>query len=78
MKDYGPESRIVSYAIQAWKAGSWVTLARGQMPATSQIHQFPRTVAERVRLNLEGSQKQIGIAEFGVYNEPVVTNASPR
>ena len=78
LKDYGPESRIVSYAIQAWKAGSWVTLARGQMPATSQIHQFPRTVAERVRLNLEGSQKQIGIAEFGVYNEPVVTNASPR
>jgi hypothetical protein len=36
-----------------------------------QIHQFHRTIAERVRLTITGVAKPPGIAELGIYDEPV-------
>ena len=69
--DYGTESRIATYRLQRWQNGVWVEILSGHTPSKNQIHQFPRIQAERVRLLLDGGAKTPGIAEFGIYNEPL-------
>jgi alpha-L-fucosidase len=68
---YGPASRIGAYQVQRWNNGTWVDIVAGHTPAEFQIHQFPRIIAERVRLNIVGSAESPGIAEFGIYDEPL-------
>lgn len=66
---YGPASRIGSYRVQRWDNGTWIDIVDGLTPDKLQIHQFPRTIAQRVRLNIIASAESPGIAEFGVYDE---------
>ncbi len=68
---YGAASRIEAYQVQRWDNGAWVEVLSGRTPEKVQIHQFHRTIAERVRLKIDGVTKPPGIAEFGIYNEPV-------
>ena len=68
---YGPASRISAYQVQRWDKGVWIDILSGRTPSKCQIHQFPRTVAERVRLKIDGYQSSPGIAEFGIYDEPL-------
>ena len=67
----GSKSRIESYRVQRWHDGSWSDLATGKGGNTFHLHQFERISAERIRLVLSGSTLPPGIAEFGVYNEPL-------
>jgi alpha-L-fucosidase len=68
-KDY-PASRIASYRFQYWSGRTWVEIASGQVPARVQIHQVPRVVAQRIRLDLEARQDTPHLSEFGIYDEP--------
>jgi alpha-L-fucosidase len=70
-EDYGAKSRIASYQVQRWEKGAWVDIVSGRAPSKFQIHQFPRTRAERVRLTITASEQSVGIAEFGIYDEPL-------
>jgi alpha-L-fucosidase len=70
-EDYGAESRIAAYSLQRWRNGAWTEILTGRTPSKNQIHQFPRTLAERVRLKIDSSGKTPGIAEFGIYDEPL-------
>ena len=69
--DYGVASRIAAYRVERWDGGKWVDIASGRTPAVFQLHWFERVTSERVRLTLESSGKTPGIAEFGIYDEPV-------
>ena len=71
LEHYGAESRIASYRIQHWHQDQWNDIASGKSPSTCQLHQFQQLSAQRVRLSIEGSRKGPGIAEFGIYNEPL-------
>ncbi|MBB5338942.1 alpha-L-fucosidase [Tunturiibacter gelidoferens] len=73
LQQYGPDSRIASYRLQLWDNGRWTDILNGRTPSTFQLHQFRRVTAQRVRLTLEGIGRPPGIAEFGVYNEPITT-----
>jgi hypothetical protein len=68
---YGAASRIEAYHVQRWDKGAWVEVLSGRTPDKVQIHQFHRTIAERVRLTITGVAKPPGIAELGIYDEPV-------
>lgn len=68
---YGRESRISAYQIECWDKGAWKEIVSGGTPLKVQIDQFPRIRAERVRLKIDGSTKPPGIAEFGIYDEPL-------
>jgi alpha-L-fucosidase len=68
------ESRIASYRFQRWSGEGWVELAGGQVPARVQIHQVPRVLAQRIRLQLEARGDTPHLAEIGVYDEPPRTS----
>jgi alpha-L-fucosidase len=44
--------RVERYAIEAWDAGRWRTLAAGATIGHKKIDIFPRTTARRVRLRI--------------------------
>lgn len=67
--DYGTQSRIASYRVQAWNGGQWNDVLAGESPA-KMVYRVKPTSAERVRLSLHGTGKLPGIAEFGLYAEP--------
>jgi alpha-L-fucosidase len=67
--DYGTDSRIVSYRVEAWSGGQWREVSAGLSP-TEMIYRVKPTTAERVRLNLRGTGNAPGIAELGLYAEP--------
>jgi alpha-L-fucosidase len=69
LSDYGAESRIVSYRVEAWSQGRWRQVIAGESP-TEMIYGVKPTTAERVRLSLHSTGKPPGIAEFGLYAEP--------
>jgi alpha-L-fucosidase len=66
---YGAESRIASYRVEAWYEGKWNDIFGTDVTETK-VHQLHQVVAERIRLNLTGKGKTLGIAEFGIYAEP--------
>ncbi|AIE86113.1 coagulation factor 5/8 type domain-containing protein [Fimbriimonas ginsengisoli Gsoil 348] len=68
-KDY-QESRIKSYRFQAWSGGSWHDLVVGNSPQRVQMHEIPRTKADRLRLHIEFTDPIPHISEIGVYDEP--------
>ena len=67
--DYGKESRIASYRVEAWSGGQWNEALAGESP-TMMVYRVSQTSAERVRLSVRGRGKPVGIAEFGLYAEP--------
>jgi len=72
---YGSESRIDTYRLRYWDSAKWVDIISGRGMGNPHIHQFKPITARRVHLDLEGAGKPPGIAEFGIYNEPVPRNA---
>ncbi|AXC13516.1 Alpha-L-fucosidase [Acidisarcina polymorpha] len=69
LSDYGAESRIVSYRIEAWNQGQWREICMGNSP-TTMVYRVKPAIAERVRLSIRGTGKSPGIAEFGLFAEP--------
>ncbi len=67
--DYGPDTRIASYRVEARMAGQWHEVLIGDSP-TAMVYRVKHTSAERVRLSLRGTSKSPGIAELGLYAEP--------
>jgi len=67
--EYGADSRIVSYRVEARSGGQWQTVFAGESPR-EMVYWVKPTSAERVRLSLRGTGKPPGIAEFGLYAEP--------
>ena len=67
--DYGTESRIASYRVQAWSGGKWNEALAGES-TTMMMYRVNQTSADRVRLSVRGRGKPPGIAEFGLYAEP--------
>ncbi|GGG71476.1 alpha-L-fucosidase [Edaphobacter dinghuensis] len=70
-KEYGTDSRIASYSVEAWQNNQWTPIASGKTPLAFQLERFQPVTAERVRLTIKGTTKPPGITEFGIYNEPV-------
>jgi len=68
LDDYGRDSRITSYRVEAYKGAAWVPLLTNTSTQIA-VHRVPRTTAERVRLIIQGSKEPPGIAELGVYDE---------
>jgi alpha-L-fucosidase len=66
LSDYGTESRIASYRVEAWSRGQWRELLAGNSPR-EMVYRVKPASAERVRLSLRGTGKPLGIAEFGLY-----------
>jgi alpha-L-fucosidase len=66
LSDYGTDSRIVSYRVEAWSRGQWRELLAGDSPR-EMVYRVKPASAERVRLTLRGTGKPPGIAEFGLY-----------
>ena len=67
--DYGLDSRIASFRVEARIAEQWHDVLIGDSPA-AMVYRVKPTSAERVRLSLRGTSKPPGIAEFGLYAEP--------
>jgi alpha-L-fucosidase len=67
--DYGTDSRIVSYRVEAWSGGQWREVLAGESPR-EMVYRVKPTSAERLRLSVRGTGKPPGIAELGLYAEP--------
>jgi alpha-L-fucosidase len=72
--DYGPDSRIDSFHVEAWIDRRWHEVLAGDSP-TAMVYQVKPISAERVRLSLRGTGKPPGIAEFGLYAEAARRNS---
>lgn len=68
LTDYGPDSRIASFHVEAWSKGSWHEILKGNSP-TALVYRMDPVTAERVRLSLRGTGRPPGVAEFGLYAE---------
>ncbi len=68
LSDYGSNSRIASFRVEARSEGQWHEVLAGESPS-SQVYRVRSTSADRVRLSLRGTGKALGIAEFGLYAE---------
>jgi hypothetical protein len=63
--DYGTDSRIGSYRVEAWQ---WREVFAGESPR-EMVYRVKPTSAERVRLTGRGTGQAPGIAEFELYAE---------
>ncbi len=70
LDDYGSESRIASYRVEACMQNAWALVMTSGSTKVA-VHRVQRTTAERVRLIIQGTDKPPGIAEFGIYDEPL-------
>jgi alpha-L-fucosidase len=68
LNEYGSDSRIASFRVEARSDGQWHEVLAGESPAEL-VYRVQPTSAERVRLSLGGAGKLPGIAEFGLYTE---------
>jgi alpha-L-fucosidase len=66
LSDYGTDSRIVSYRVEAWSRGQWREVLAGGSPR-EMVYRVKPSSAERVRLSVRGTGKPPGTAEFGLY-----------
>jgi hypothetical protein len=66
--EYGADSRIVSYRVEARSGRQWQEVFAGESPREI-VYRVKPTSTERVRLSLRGTGKPPGIAEFGLYAE---------
>jgi alpha-L-fucosidase len=68
LEDYGRESRIISWRVEAWSDGAWREVLHDDTGGVK-VSAVRETTAQRVRLNVTGRDKSPGIAEFGIYAE---------
>jgi len=59
---------VQDYSIEAWQNGAWRPLVRAQAIGHKKIDLFPRTTAQRVRLNLLSTTGSAAIREFQLYD----------
>ena len=68
LSDYGVESRIASFQVEAWQGGGWREILSGASPSAL-VYRVDPVTAQRMRLSVRGAGKPPGIAEFGLYAE---------
>ena len=66
------------YAIEVFKAGKWVAVARGQAIGHKRIDRFALITASRVRLHILSSVSEAHIREFQLFNVPESIASQPR
>lgn len=75
LREYLPlGQRVAGFACDAWQAGGWVELARGQSIGSRRLLRLPETVTERVRLRLVAAVPPAAppaISEFALFHSPV-------
>lgn len=65
------DKRLNRYSIECRVNGRWEKVFDGDAPTDRRVkvHRFDRRYADAVRLNIDDADTEVGIAEFGVYNE---------
>ena len=56
------------YAIEIFKEGKWITIARGQAIGHKRIDQFAPVTASRVELRILSASDQVHIREFQLFD----------
>jgi alpha-L-fucosidase len=69
LNEYGADSRIASFRVEARSDGQWHEILAGDSPSAL-VYRVQPISAERVRVSLRGTGKPAGLAEFGLYAEP--------
>jgi alpha-L-fucosidase len=59
---------VQQYAIEIYKGGKWLEIARGEAIGHKRIHHFSRVTASRVRLNILSSSAEAHIREFQIFD----------
>lgn len=65
------------YAIEVFKAGKWIAVARGQAIGHKRIDRFAPVTAARVRLHILSSVMGAHIREFQLFNVPESVSSQP-
>jgi len=65
------------YAIEVFKAGKWIVIARGQAIGHKRIDRFAPVTAARVRLHILSSVMEAHIREFQLFNAPEQAASDP-
>ncbi len=64
---------ITKYRLEYFTNGTWKPLATGDIARKVKIHRFGTVTGTKVRVWIDQAEKQVSIAEFGIYNErPVI------
>ena len=58
---------VQQYAIEIYKGGKWLQIARGEALGHKRIHRFTPVSASRVRLNIFSSSAEAHIREFQIF-----------
>jgi alpha-L-fucosidase len=58
---------IQQYVLEAWVAGRWQHLARGETVGRKRIHSFDPVSTDRLRLQLSGEESPLELRRFAVY-----------
>lgn len=64
---------VQQYAIEVFKNGIWIEIAKGQAIGHKKIDRFARATASRVRLNILAASSQAHIREFQLFDVKDVT-----
>jgi alpha-L-fucosidase len=64
--------RIESCAVDAWVAGAWKELATATTVGAKRLLRFDPVEASKVRLRITASRASPAIAEFGLFNAPLI------
>jgi alpha-L-fucosidase len=59
---------VQKYAIEIYKDGKWIAVAKGQAIGHKKIDQFAPITASRIRLNIISSSAEAHIREFQIFN----------
>jgi len=59
---------VQKYAIETYKAGKWIAVAKGSAIGHKKIDHFPGVTASRVRLNVLSSSAEAHIREFQIFD----------
>jgi alpha-L-fucosidase len=59
---------VQQYAIEIYKGGTWLEIARGEAIGHKRIHHFSRVTASRVRLNILSSSAEARIRELQIFD----------
>lgn len=70
LDEYGRDSRITSYRVEAYVNGAWTPVLGGTSTRAA-VQRVQQTTARGVRLLIQGSAKPPGIAELGLYEKPL-------
>jgi alpha-L-fucosidase len=59
---------VERYAIEVYREGNWIAVAKGQAIGHKKIDHFPAVTVSRVRLNIQSSSAEAHIREFQVFD----------